>query len=43
MIIFAGDELLANPMYEEDLDIDVADASDDDGSGGDCNETAQIP
>ena len=30
-------------MYEEDLDIDVADASDDDGSGGDCNETAQIP
>ena len=43
MIIFAGDELLANPIYEEDLDIDVADASDDDGSGGDCNETAQIP
>ncbi len=30
-------------MYEEDLDIDVADASDADGTGGDCNETAQIP
>lgn len=43
MIIFAGDELLANPIYEEDLDIDVADASDADGTGGDCNETAQIP
>jgi hypothetical protein len=30
-------------LYEEDLDIDVADASDADGSGGDCTETAQIP
>ena len=30
-------------MYAEDLDFDVADANDADGSGGDCNETAQIP
>jgi hypothetical protein len=30
-------------LYEEDMDDHVADASDADGSGGDCNETAQIP
>jgi hypothetical protein len=29
--------------YEEDLDIDVADAPDADGTGGEGTETTQIP